>query len=102
MAAPLAAQAAPTCTADSVAALNVANFTVASVNAAGAEGPFPARCVVEGAVATDGEGAGPNSARLRVQLPEHWNGKLVFFGVGGLAGSLNPSASPHDFVAALG
>ena len=79
-----------------------AYFTVASAKPAQAEGPFPARCVVEGTVATDGDGAGPNSARLRVQLPENWNGKLVFFGVGGLAGSLDPSASPHDFVSALG
>ena len=63
---------------------------------------LPRPCVLEGTVATDGEGAGPNSARLRVQLPENWNGKLVFFGVGGLAGSLDPSASPHDFVSALG
>ena len=102
VATPVPAQAAATCAADSVAGLNVPNFTVASAKAAEAEGPFPARCVVEGTVATDGEGAGPNSARLRVQLPERWNGKLVFFGVGGLAGSLNPSASPHDFVSALG
>ena len=83
-------------------ALGVPNFTVASAKAATAEGPFPARCVVEGTIATDGDGAGPNSARLRVQLPETWNGKLVFFGVGGLAGSLDPSANPHDFVSALG
>ena len=68
-----------------IAALNVPHFSVASVKADAAGGPFPARCVVDGTVATDGDGAGPNSARLRVQLPETWNGKLVFFGVGGLA-----------------
>ena len=102
MAAPLSAKAAQTCTAEALAALGVPSLTVASAKAAPAEGPFPARCVVEGTIATDGDGAGPNSARLRVQLPETWNGKLVFFGVGGLAGSLNPSASPHDFVSALG
>ena len=101
MVAPLPAEAAGTCTTEALAGLNVPNFTVALVKAAEAEGPFPARCVVEGAVATDGEGAGPNSARLRVQLPQTWNGKLVFFGVGGLAGSLNPSANPHDFISAL-
>jgi feruloyl esterase len=100
--APLSAQAAATCTADAIAALNVPHFSVASVKADAAGGPFPARCVVDGTVATDGDGAGPNSARLRVQLPETWNGKLVFFGVGGLAGSLAPSASPHDFASALG
>jgi feruloyl esterase len=102
MAVPLSAEAAATCTAEALTGLDIPNFTVASAKAAGAEGPFPARCVVEGTVATDGEGAGPNSARLRVELPESWNGKLVFFGVGGLAGSLNPSASPHDFISALG
>ena len=101
MAAPLSAEAAPTCTAEALTGLKVANFTVASVKAAEADGPFPARCVVEGTVATDGDGAGPNSARLRVQLPQTWNGKLVFFGVGGLAGSLDPSANPRDVVSAL-
>jgi feruloyl esterase len=100
--APLSAEPAESCTLDAFTGLKVPNFTVASANAAAAEGPLPARCVVEGAVATDGEGAGPNSARLRVQLPETWNGKLVFFGVGGLAGSLSPSANPHDFGSALG
>jgi feruloyl esterase len=100
--APLSAEAAGTCTAEALAGLNVPNFTVASAKMAEAEGPFPARCVVQGTLATDGDGAGPNSARLRVQLPNKWNGKLVFFGVGGLAGSLDPSASPHDFISALG
>ncbi len=99
IAAPLSAKAA--CNVEAFAGLKVPNFTVTSAKVAAQEGSFPTRCVVEGTVATDGDGAGPNSARLRVQLPETWNGKLVFFGVGGLAGSLNPSANPHDFASAL-
>ena len=58
MAAPHSAEAAGTCTTEALAGLNVPNFTVASAKAAEAEGPFPARCVVEGAVATDGEEQG--------------------------------------------
>ena len=100
--APGLAHAAPACTAEAVTALNVANFALASVKEATADGPFPARCVVEGTLATDGDGAEPNSARLRVQLPQTWNGKLVFFGVGGLGGSLDPSANIPDVVSALG
>jgi feruloyl esterase len=99
MAAPLSAKA--TCNVEAFEGLKVPNFTVTSAKVAAQEGSFPSRCVVEGTVATDGDGAGPNSARLRVQLPETWNGKLVFFGVGGLAGSLNPSANPRDFASAL-
>ena len=98
----LSAQAATTCTSDALSGLKVPNFTVASATATEANGPFPAYCDVKGSVATDGEGAGPNSAGVEFKLPEKWNGKLVFFGVGGLAGSLSPSTNPYDFVAALG
>jgi hypothetical protein len=33
---------------------------------------------------------------VQVQLPANWNRKLLFNGVGGLAGSFNSSANPVD------
>jgi len=102
LAAPAAANATTACAGDAVARLRIAHFTVTSAHETPASGPVPAHCDVVGDVVTDGEGAGPNSARLQVRLPEKWNGKLVFFGVGGLAGSLMPSANTGDFVSALG
>jgi feruloyl esterase len=101
IAAPHAA-AALECSPDSLSALKVQQFTVTSAAHVSPEGTSPAHCNVKGTVATDGEGAGPNSARIEINLPDNWNGKFVFFGVGGLAGSLTPSASPHDVVSALG
>jgi len=95
------ASAATACAKDALSALQVAGVTIVSATAKAAEGPFPAHCDVLTTVKTDGEGAGPNSARLEVRLPESWNNKLVFFGVGGLAGSLDPSANIGDFVSAL-
>jgi len=69
MAAPLSAEAAQTCTAEALTALGVPSFTVASAKAAPAEGPFPARCVVEGTIATDGDGAGPNGSVSSFRKP---------------------------------
>src|SRR5271165_2573528 len=102
LAAPVSAHAAGTCAADALNAIKVPNLTIASATEDGASGPFPGHCDIKGSVATGGDGAGPNSAGVEIKLPETWNGKLVFFGVGGLAGSLSPSANPHDFVSALG
>jgi feruloyl esterase len=100
--APLSAHAAAICTPEALTGLNIPDFTVASASETAATGPFPTYCDVKGSVATDGDGAGPNSAGVEMRLPGKWNGKLIFFGVGGLAGSLSPSANPHDFVSALG
>ena len=102
VAASASARAAGQCSTDALTALKVPGLTIASASEAAADGRVPAHCDVKGSVATDGDGAGPNSARIDIGLPETWNGKLVFFGVGGLAGSLMPSANPDDFVSALG
>ena len=99
--APAGASAATTCAKEALSALQTPGVAVVSVTPKPAEGPFPAHCDVLTTVTTDGDGAGPNSARLEVRLPEVWNNKLVFFGVGGLAGSLDPSANIGDFVSAL-
>jgi feruloyl esterase len=93
--------AAAGCSSESLSALGIPQFSVMSASRVAAEGPSPGHCKVKGSVATDGEGAGPNSARVEINLPDDWNGKFVFFGVGGLAGSLMPSANPHDVASAL-
>ena len=100
--APQCARAAIPCSAEALSALKIPQLTVTSAAEVPGEGPSPAHCNVKGTVATDGDGAGPNSAQVEINLPDAWNGKFVFFGVGGLAGSLMPSANPHDVASALG
>ncbi|MBV9374938.1 MAG: tannase/feruloyl esterase family alpha/beta hydrolase, partial [Alphaproteobacteria bacterium] len=56
----------------------------------------PEYCLVVATLTTSGEGAGIGSAGVQVQLPANWNNKLLFNGVGGLAGSFNSSANPVD------
>lgn len=48
-----------------------------------AAGRTPAHCLVKATVATQG-----NSVDLQLGLPDGWNGKLVFQGVGGFAGAM--------------
>src|ERR1700694_1854305 len=92
--------AAPTSAMDfkggALAALGVPNLTITSATDVPAAAPNPQYCDVKGSVATSGEGAGPNSAGFEAMLPAHWNGKFIFHGVGGLAGTFNSSANPVD------
>ena len=89
----------------SVAVLSgaVAGATIVSAKSVAATGRTPAHCAVAGKLATTGEGAGPGSAGFELHLPTNWNGKLLFWGVGGLAGSTYAdfSANPVDLQAAL-
>jgi feruloyl esterase len=50
-----------------------------------ADGKLPKYCQVDGHVATPG-----NEVNFRLGLPERWNGKYYFVGVGGLGGSIGP------------
>ncbi len=93
--------AAPTCAAPSLAALHVAGMKIESAAPVAAAGTDPAYCDVKGSVRTSGEGAGPNQAGFEIRLPADWTGRFVFFGVGGLAGSLQPSANAVDVGEAL-
>ncbi len=86
----------PNCTVAALSALNVPDLTITSATDVAAAAPNPEYCQVVGTVVTDGEGAGPGSAGLQVQLPANWNSKLLFNGVGGLAGSFSSSANPVD------
>jgi tannase/feruloyl esterase len=92
------AQAAmPNCTMAAVTSLGVTNMTVISVT--DVPGP-PEFCRVLGFVTTTGFNAPNGSAGFEVRLPATWNGKFVFWGVGGLAGNTSPAVTPTDFFGA--
>jgi feruloyl esterase len=95
-----ASAALPKCNAPSLAGLGVVNVTIVSAVDVPASGANPEFCQVLGTVKTTGFGAPDGSAQFKLQLPSPWNGKFLFFGVGGLAGSLSPAANPVDFVSA--
>ncbi len=82
------AACAATCTTEALSASNVPNLRVESAAPAGDA------CVVRGTVTTTGAGAPNGEARYEVRLPDNWNGKFLFYGVGGLAGSIpkNPDS----------
>lgn len=90
------ATAATECSVDALTALDIPRVTIASAELVPAAPPKQEYCDVTGSVATDGEGAGPNSAGFEVMLPTHWNGKYMFSGVRGTGGSLNSAANPID------
>jgi len=95
-AAPLPGADAPKCTVDALAALQVHKMTVASATDVPAAEQLPAFCDVKGSVETEG-----NSAGFEIRLPANWNGKFVFFGVGGLGGNMIPSASRAEVEGSL-
>jgi feruloyl esterase len=101
LAAPAPAAAEPGCTLAALSAFHVPEMAIASANAVPASSTNPAYCDVRGTITTSGEGAGPGAARFEVKLPAKWNGKFLFWGVGGLAGSLNPSANRTDVASSL-
>jgi feruloyl esterase len=79
---------AATCTTEAISALAVPNMKVESTTLVPPAGGLPEYCRVSGTVTTTGEQAPDGSARFDVRLPANWNGKFLFYGVGGLAGSI--------------
>lgn len=57
--------------------------TITGATVVQATGSQPRHCQVDGHVAVPG-----NEVNVRVGLPENWNGKFLFVGVGGLGGQL--------------
>ena len=91
--------AAPSCVAS---ALNVPNLTITSAMDVPATGTTPEYCQVLGAVATNGDGAGPGSALFRLKLPVRWNNHFLFEGCGGNCGFVtSTSVNPVDNTEAL-
>src|SRR5262245_41277086 len=77
------APVAVACAVDAVQAKAPAGTTIASARIVDATGRQPRHCQVDGRVAVPG-----NEVNFRVGLPENWNGKFLFIGVGGLGGTL--------------
>src|SRR5260370_2943569 len=97
-AAPSASAAMPNCTVATVAAIGVRRMTIVSATVVPATATDPEYGEVRGRV-----DAGGNSAGFRFQLPVSWNGKLLFYGVGGTGGNvLAPSPNGVDRAASLG
>ena len=90
------AQARPDCSVDALNRLGVKGVQVSK--ATGAD----LYCAVEGTVRTHGEGVDDGSARFALQLPNDWQRRFFFMGVGGNAGTLTPSVNAVDRASALG
>lgn len=95
------AGAATGCAGDAVAALKIPGAAIASATPVAAAASDPAYCDVLGTLETTGEGAPAGSAKFEVKLPAEWNGKLLYLGVGGFAGSLRPAVNGPDLQKAL-
>jgi feruloyl esterase len=92
--------ALPNCTGST---FGVPHLSVSAAVDVAASSPNPEYCQVSGAIATDGEGAGPGSALFVLKLPAVWNNRFVFFGCGGNCGSVTSlSANGTDIAEALG
>ena len=78
------------CTADALSAHVPADTTITgAVNVPPQDG-LPAYCQVDARVTTPG-----NAVNVRVRLPASWNGRFLFHGVGGYAGSVEPPIPPN-------
>jgi feruloyl esterase len=95
-------QAAPSCSVAALNALHVPDVGVTEAKPVAAAATVPAYCDVRGTVVTKGAGVAPGLARFAMQLPEAWQQRFLFLGVGGNAGNLAPSANETDRSLALG
>src|SRR5688500_14663455 len=77
------AEGAPNCSVAALQAKAPADTTIVSAAVTAATDQTPEHCLVKGTVATPG-----NNVTFQVGWPTRWNGKFLFQGVGGFAGSL--------------
>jgi feruloyl esterase len=96
------AQTASGCSVGALSGI-VPGATIVSATSVAAASPTPAYCDVIGALDTSDAGAPVGSAGFELRLPDNWNGKFLFFGVGGLGGSTygDFSANRVDLAEAL-
>ncbi len=97
-----ASASTPGCTMAGLSTL-VPGVTIISATNVAAASSMPAYCDVIGTLDTSDEQAPVGSAGFEVRLPASWNGKFLFFGVGGLAGAAyaDNAANPVDVAEAL-
>ena len=100
--APASVVAAPSCSVEALNALRVPDINVTDAKPVAGAGTAPAYCDVLGTVVTRGAGVAEGLARFAMQLPEAWQQRFLFLGVGGNAGNLMPSANVTDRNSALG
>jgi feruloyl esterase len=77
------APATTACTVASLQAVAPAGTVITEAARVSVEGSLPAYCRVDGHAASPG-----NTVNFRLGLPDAWNGKFYFTGVGGLGGSI--------------
>ena len=94
--------AAPACSIEALNALHVPNISVTEAKTVAATATQPAHYDVDGTVVTHGEGAPDGLAKFAMQLPDAWQQRFFFMGVGGNAGRLVPAVNATDHAAALG
>ena len=96
------ASARPACSVDALNALHVPALHVTSAVAKAATDKVVAHCEMQGTMDTKGAGAPPGSARFVAQVPDAWQQRFFFMGVGGNAGTLVPAVNAVDRASALG
>jgi feruloyl esterase len=96
------AHASTNCSAERVAALRVSRISNIAAKPIAAEDGQPAHCLVEGSVVTKGQGTREGSAGFQMRLPEAWQHRFLFMGVGGNAGNFRPAVNAVDRLSALG
>ncbi|MBV8616688.1 MAG: tannase/feruloyl esterase family alpha/beta hydrolase [Acetobacteraceae bacterium] len=101
-ASPAVAQGASGCSVGALTGI-VPGATIVSATSVAAASPTPAYCDVIGTLDTSETGEPVGSAGFELRLPDDWNGKFLFFGVGGLAGGTygDFAANPTDLAEAL-
>lgn len=82
------AQLANSCTISSVQSFAPVDMTIATATDVAAAGTLPEYCDVTGSVTTTGFGAPDGSAKFEEVLPANWNHKFLYFGCGGLCGTV--------------
>ena len=85
--APASPAGAVECTVAGLQALAPKGTTITTATPVAAAGRVPAHCLVDGHATSVG-----NEVNFRVGLPQQWNGKFYFVGVGGLGGSIGSLA----------
>ena len=83
-------------------ALHVPDVSVTDAKPIAVIETAPVYSDVHGTVVTKGAGVVEGLARLAMQLPEAWQRRFLFLGVGGNAGNRVPSANVTDRSSALG
>ena len=94
---------AATCSAAAVAAVAGPGVTIVSATPVPASPANPPYCDVKGSLVTTGDDAPDGLANFELWLPQTWNDKFLFWGVGGTAGSTYAdfSANPVDLYLSL-